>query len=509
MKKTISGLAMLAMLMICFMGNVIRVEAKGMDTINKGIFINQIDVSGMTEDEAMAAVTAYLDGTNGKVITLKGTDAGTVSATPADLGMSWANPEIIKEALNYGKTGNIVKRYKALKDLENETKVFPLQLEFDKTKIASIVENDCSLFNQEAVDMELKRVDGAFTITDGAAGYVVDNQASEDAIYNYLTTQWNYEDAAVDLVIVADEPKGTREDLEKVKDVLGTFTTSYSTSGSARSANVANGCSLVNGTTVYPGETFSMYENISPFSVENGYYLAGSYLNGMVVDSLGGGICQVSTTLYNAVLLSELEVTERNNHSMIVGYVTPSKDAAIAESSGKDFKFVNNLEYPIYIEGTTSSNKQITFTIYGAETRPSNREVTYESEVLQTINPTTETIIQDPSQPVGFMDVQSAHIGYKARLWKIVKVDGAVVSKDQVNSSTYKMVPRTATVGIATSNPDALAQIQAAIASGSIDQTKAVAGAWAAANAAVAAAAQAPVAPVVDTPVEGSGEVVQ
>ena len=99
MKKTISGLAMLAMLMICFMGNVIRVEAKGMDTINKGIFINQIDVSGMTEDEAMAAVTAYLDGTNGKVITLKGTDAGTVSATPADLGMSWANPEIIKEAL--------------------------------------------------------------------------------------------------------------------------------------------------------------------------------------------------------------------------------------------------------------------------------------------------------------------------------------------------------------------------------------------------------------------------
>ena len=69
-----------------------------------------------------------------------------------------------------------------------------------------------------------------------------------------------------------------------------------------------------------------------------------------VVDSLGGGICQVSTTLYNAVLLAELEVTERYNHSMNVGYVDPSADAAIAESSGKDFKFVNNTDAPIYIE---------------------------------------------------------------------------------------------------------------------------------------------------------------
>ena len=95
-----------------------------------------------------------------------------------------------------------------------------------------------------------------------------------------------------------------------------------------------------------PGEEFSAYETVSPFSEENGYHLAGSYLNGMVVESLGGGICQVSTTLYNAVLLAELEVVERHNHSMEVSYVQPSADAAIAESAGKDFKFRNNLDYP-------------------------------------------------------------------------------------------------------------------------------------------------------------------
>ena len=138
-----------------------------------------------------------------------------------------------------------------------------------------------------------------------------------------------------------------------------------------------------------------------------------------VVDSIGGGICQVSTTLYNAVLKAELQVEERHNHSMIVGYVKPSMDAAIAESAGKDFRFVNNTGYPIYIEGYTS-NKNITFTIYGVETRDPGHVVTYESEVLETIQPNSETINQTSSQPIGFVDVQSAHIGYKARLWKIV-----------------------------------------------------------------------------------------
>ena len=175
---------------------------------------------------------------------------------------------------------------------------------------------------------------------------------------------------------------------------------------------------------------------------------------------------------------------------MIVSYVDPSADAAIAESSGKDFKFVNNTDYPIYIEGHTE-NKQITFTIYGVETRPESHSVSYESEVIERIEPTTETIIANASQPIGFIDVQSAHIGYKAKLWKIVKENGVEVSREQVNSSSYKMTPRTATVGTATSDPAAQGAINAAIATGSIDQVKAVAGAIVAANQQMAAQAQA------------------
>ncbi|MDE7188315.1 MAG: VanW family protein, partial [Lachnospiraceae bacterium] len=362
--------------------------------------------------------------------------------------------------------------------------------DFDKNKIKSLIEENAEQYNQEAVNASLVKTETGFQVTEGQSGMVVDTAASADAVYDYLAGEWDGTECDVDLVITVDEPAGTAEDLAKVKDVLGTFTTSYSTSGGSRSANVSNGCSLINGTTLYPGEEFSTYEAVAPFSQANGYYMAGSYLNGQVVDSLGGGICQVSTTLYNAVLLSELEVTERYNHSMIVTYVDPSADAAIAESSGKDFKFVNNTEYPVYIEGSTTPDKQITFTIYGVETRDSNREISYESVVLERINPDTEVIHADASRPVGYCSVQSAHIGYKAQLWKVVRENGVEVSREQVNSSSYMKAPRSATVGVATEDEGAYNAIMAAIATNSIDEVKAVAGAYqAAADAAAAQAA--------------------
>lgn len=179
-------------------------------------------------------------------------------------------------------------------------------------------------------------------------------------------------------------------------------------------------------------------------------------------------------------------MTERNNHSMIVTYVEPSMDAAIAESSGKDFKFVNNWNNPIYIEGITEG-KQITFTIYGIEERAPERKVHYESETLSVTRPDHEVITAAPGQGIGYITVESAHIGYTAQLWKVVEENGVEVSRDVINKSTYKVSPRTATVGVNTDNPVHAARIQAAIASGSIDTCKAEA---AAIQAEVAAAAQ-------------------
>ncbi len=461
------------------------------ERIEAGIHVESINLSGMTVAEARQAIQEYVDSYGDTEITIHGTDDQAITTTAAACGLKWGNQEIIEEAAALGKDGNIVQCYKALKDLEYANKIYEITFDFDKNMIRSIIEEQGAQFNQEAVDAVLTRVDGAFQITGGQTGVVVDTNASTDAIYDYLVANWDCAPCNTDMVISVQEPRGDEEELAKVTDVLGTFTTSYSTSGYSRSANVANGAQLINGCTLYPGDEFSAYESVSPFSEANGYYMAGSYLNGQVVDSLGGGICQVSTTLYNAVLQAELEVTERYNHSMIVTYVDPSADAAIAESSGKDFKFVNNTEHPIYIEGITTPEKQITFTIYGVETRDSNREVIYESVVLERTVPEEEVIHADESLPLGYCSVQSAHIGYKAQLWKVVKVDGVEVSREQINSSSYNKSPRSATVGISTPDPEAYNNIMAAIATNSIDQVKAVAGAYKAAADAAAAEAQA------------------
>lgn len=471
-----------------------------------GIFIENISLEGKTAEEARAEVESYVsESLGGRVISLIAIDGNKVDITPAEIGLRWSNPEIVEEAADIGQTGNVVARYKAAKDLQYQNKVFHMEFDADREQIRQILEQQCAVYNVEAKDATLSRVNGSFVINEGQTGKIIDVEASTQLICDYFNSDWNEEEGgSIELIISVDEPQGTAEELGKVKDVLGTFTTSYRTSGSARSANVANGCALINGTTLYPGDEFSTCEAITPFTSENGYYMAASYLNGQVVDSLGGGICQVSTTLYNAVLLSELEVTERHNHSMIVTYVDPSADAAIAESSGKDFRFVNNTQAPLYIEGVTTDDKHITFTIYGVETRDSGHQVRYESEVVSTTYPDTEVIYVNESLPLGSISVQSAHIGYKANLWKIVTENGREVSREQVNSSSYKVTPRTATVGVATADPNAYNQIMAAIATNSIDHVKNVAAALAAGE--VPPPTEVPIDPATGQPIGGGAD---
>ncbi len=461
-----------AALAVCvWLGAGIFARGAQEETIKQGIYIGGQDAGGMSREQAYELGQSYVDSLGSAVVTLQAAGGNMVQVTAKDLGITWANPQVVDEALRVGTTGSVITRYKVMKDLQYSHIDYEVKVTFDITAIDSVLASRCTPYDQEAVNATLKRENGQFVIQEGQTGYKLDVENSIDAIYNYMTGQWDGGDCSIPLVVEVDEPEGTYEQLARVKDVLGTFTTSFSTSGQSRSANVTNGCRLIDGTTLYPGEEFSTYDAVAPFTEANGYYMAGSYMNGKVIDSLGGGICQVSTTLYNAVLLAELDVTERHNHSMIVNYVDPSADAAIAESAGKDFRFVNNRDVPVYIEGSVSG-KKITFTIYGEETRSSDRKVSYVSEVLETVRPEADTIYPDPSQPIGYIVKESAHIGYKARLWKVVTENGVQVSREEVNSSTYKMVPRSATVGVATADPNAYNEIMAAIGTASIDHVQ-------------------------------------
>lgn len=476
MKKYWISLCLSVYAVLCVFSLDITAYAKKEETIKEGVYAQDISLGGMTEKEAEAEIKAYVESLMEIPLTLIAAEGQEVTVTPAQLGMVWVNPNIVREAIGLGKEGNIVQRYKAIEDLAHDKYVYDIELSFDSEMIATFLTENCSKYDVKAVDMTLTGSRGNFTAVEGKEGYALNVEQSVSLLEEYLVNDWERGETSVALVVDVQEPRGTEEELLQLKDILGTFTTSYKSSAPGRCLNVENGCKKINGTILYPGDEFSTYDLVSPFTKDNGYDVAGAYLKGKVIDSVGGGICQVSTTLYNAVLLSELDVTMRYNHSMIVTYVEPSMDAAISESAGKDFRFVNNLEHPVYIEGYTE-NKKITFTIYGVETRSADRTVEYQAEIISETPAGPEVIYTDASKPVGYVASQGAHIGYKARLWKIVKENGKEISKEKVNNSTYSMSPRSATVGIATSDPNAYNQIMAAIATGSINHVKNVAAA--------------------------------
>lgn len=462
-------------------------EVKETDTIPKRVYFDEISVGGMTQEEAEAAVEEYMKGIQSQTITISA-GKNTAQIPVSQLGVTWSNPEIVKEAAGLGKSGNLIARYKAMKDLENEDRVYNLSFEVDSQKVEQVLEANAPKLNTEAKDASLARENGGFNITPGSQGVTVNIEKSLEVLNAYFAKEWDGGSGTVELVADVVDPRGTEEEFAKVKDLLGSFHTSYSSSGAGRSKNVENGANLINGALLYPGDSFSVYEAVSPFDAEHGYELAGSYENGTTVETYGGGICQVSTTLYNAVIRAELEVTERSNHSMIVNYVDPSADAAIA-GTYKDLKFVNNTDAPIYIEGYTA-DRQLYFNIFGQETRPANREVSFVSETLSTTQPGVQYQAA-PGRPIGYISqTQSSHTGYTAQLWKVVTVDGVEESREVFNKSSYNASPTIIQVGTASGNPSAVGAMNAAIGSQNRGAIDAAIAQWNDAALAAAAAAQ-------------------
>ena len=460
-KKILSCLLLSLMAGILFAGTNSYAKTTS-DEIAMGVYAEEVDLSGLTKEEAKEAINAYISGKAEEKITLTIGDE-ELNVSRESLGVSWNNEEVVDEALALGKSGNLIKRYNALKDLQFDNKVYDLRYTADTELIQTVVTEKCTKYNQKAVNVGLKKTDSGFVVVDGKQGVVVDESGAVKTILAFIEGDYSEENTTVAVPTMISEPIGSAEELAKVKDKLGTFKTSFRTSDSDRSKNVRTGVAHIDGTVLYPGETFSTYEYVNPFTEENGYAMAGSYLNGKVVDSLGGGICQVSSTLYNAVLLSELEIVERSPHSMMVTYVQASADAAIA-GTYKDFKFKNNTNAPVYIEGYTTDDKQVVFNIYGEETRPAGRTIKFTNKVLES-TPAVTQLVADPAQGIGYRIVESGHNGCKAELYKEVYVDGVLQSSERVNKSNYKVSNRMVYYGI-NGDPFVSAQLQNCIAAG-------------------------------------------
>ena len=453
--------AILVCFLVAFFYAKGTVEQVAMNTVWDNISVDDMDLSGMTDTEVKAMLEQKQVEFGATSVVLKAEEA-SAEVLLSDLGFAIANiDEVVEKAVSYGKEGNVFSRYLEVKELEENAVNLELEFKVDATLVADVINAQIPELENGAKDATITRSNGTFVITDEVNGVTVDPEASVTAIETYFKETWDKAGGEIELVTMIDEPELTREILEQVKDVLGTFTTYAGGTGSNRVGNIRRGAELINGSLVMPGEVFSADQAMRPYTAENGFAEAGAYLNGKVIQSMGGGICQVSSTLYNAVILAELGVEQRQPHSMLVDYVKPSMDAAIA-GDVKDLKLKNTTDAPIYIESYVSGG-YVTFTIYGKETRAENRSIKFISETLSTTDPGKKFEASDDALGT-IVKTSSAHTGMEARLWKVVYEDGVEVSREVFNKSSYMASPAYYTVGTATDNAEAKAIVTAAIA---------------------------------------------
>lgn len=429
--------------------------------ICENIYISSVNVSGMTKKEALTAMEKYLEENSQIKVTLKVGEKSD-EVTLKELGLKYKNiNDTIDTAYDYGKTGNLWQKYFKLRKLSKEKLVIKENYILARKTSQKTLKEKAVPLAEHAVNATMTKTSGGFDIVPEKEGKTIHIKKSVAAIEKKLNDGWKKKPFSVKMVQKKENPTVKEEDLQTVKDKLGSYSTDAG--GGERWQNLKTGVEKINGTVLAPGEEVSVHDLTAPYDKEHGYVAAGSYENGQVVETYGGGICQVSTTLYNAVLFAELEVTERYPHSMLVAYIDPSRDAAIA-GDVKDLKFKNNYDTPVYIEGYIDDSNQLTFNIYGKETREEGRTVEYESETLSTEDP-GKTYKSDPSAPLGSIEYEgSPHTGKTARLWKTVKKDGKKVSRDVVNESTYQKSDEIIVVGTASENAEASGIVQSAIA---------------------------------------------
>ncbi len=337
------------------------------DTFFDGITIQGVDVSGMTMEEATAAVTA-VEPTARPAIQLTMVYNGENYVYDTDrFGFTYDTAEVLEQAFAIGRTGSSEECYDQVQALKEEPVSYTLTATLTDESVQAVVDDVAAQINIPMVNARAVGVDftksGAdrFQFAEGTSGLAVDTndlKAKADAALAK-------EDKTATLQVVANEvqPTLTVADMQPYVQEICSFST-RSTNTAAGNTNMAIALGFCNGTIVNPGETFSFCQTTGNSTNGSlGYVKAGVILNGKSDTDYGGGICQASTTLYGAVLRAELTVVERHNHSWPSSYVPIGQDAAVSYP-GTDFQFRNDTNVPVFIQAGMSG-RTLTVTLYG------------------------------------------------------------------------------------------------------------------------------------------------
>ncbi|RHV01728.1 hypothetical protein DXB96_12535 [Clostridium sp. OM07-10AC] len=272
-----------------------------------GVSIGSIDVGGLTKEQAQKKVETYIADRQQQSLVVSVQDY-LVEATAQEAGLTIPEKDYAGEALQIGKKGNLWEKLQEIRKAEKGEKDVALEPEIDEDTLKSFVETKCSAYDIKAKDSRLKFKNGALKATRSREGMEVQVENTSDAIKKALLDKKAAEKDTIEVNadVQVTQPKFTQEEASQCTDLLGKYSTTYATYQVERSSNVATAAGRINGTVLAPGETFSTIKVIKDRTEANGYKSAPEYSSGKVVSGIGGGVCQVSTTLYNAVLNAEL-----------------------------------------------------------------------------------------------------------------------------------------------------------------------------------------------------------
>lgn len=472
------------------------------EKILKGISILGIDISNLTVEEAKTKVNNAIEerfkDENNNLILKIGENETSVTANTFNSKFDVDNAVI--EAYNIGRSGNILTNNYSILFTKLFKKEVKPKLYLDDNLLSDTI-TDINLKMKDAVVENSYYIEKSnLIIVKGKAGYTIKTEELKEKIYEQISNiHTNYqtieipikykEPDPIDIQKIHDEiykepqdayveknptvvhpevdgvdfkisieeaekllqedkkeytiplkitkPKKTINNLgeEAFPDLLATFSTRFDGSNYNRNTNIKLAAKKVNGTVILPGEKFSFNTIVGSRTIEAGFKEGTAYIGGKVVPDVGGGVCQVSSTIYNAALLANLEIVERSNHMFTTGYVAASRDATVYYGS-LDFIFKNSRKYPIKM--VASANGGVCkVSIYGIK-EEKEYEVIIQSKITSYINPTT-IYKEDPTLEEGKEVVeQTAITGCRSEGYKILKLNGKIVSQTLLSKDTYK-----------------------------------------------------------------------
>ncbi len=405
-------------------------------TFYGGVHVGGYDISGLTLQQAYNRLSSrYAELTGDGFITFRCENSAYRMKLSA---FSFSIPlgEVLKEAYTVGRNGFVLGRLYDIAKCFIQKPDFTVVPSYDRSELQNLVHGLKKELYLSPSDAYVEYKNGKVILTPGNEGSEVDIEKTMASVCNNLN-RFIFSD--MQLVFKTIIPKVTTDDIKNIDAEISAFSTWFNMNDKNRTDNIRQACKSIDTKVVKPGEVFSLSGVLGPRTRENGYLDAPIILKNELVQGTGGGVCQVATTLYNAILYAGLDVLERHHHSFPPAYVDPGRDATLAEGS-MDLKFRNNLEHSIALSASADGNRLLISILGATSDRPERMRLV--STAIKEYMPEDEEVIVDGSLPYGErIVVREARKGMNVRVYaEYLGVNGIIVSKKLISNDVYNPI---------------------------------------------------------------------